>query len=165
MSEHKLAEEAKAARQLIESLKAGDDEQLCADMVEGETGFYEAMDRVLSAMLDDEALASGIGDMIDKLAARKSAAEKRIKWRKGCIEVAMMHADIPEKAVRPLGTVSLKSTAPQLGDIDEAEIPSQFFKAQPPKLDKRGLLNALKDGADVPGASIKPAGKTLQIRK
>ena len=50
-------------------------------------------------------------------------------------------------------TLSLRSTNPPLVVIEEKQIPEEFWKPQTPKLDRQGLLSALKDGLDVPGVN------------
>ncbi|MGE0857439.1 MAG: siphovirus Gp157 family protein [Hyphomicrobiaceae bacterium] len=45
-----------------------------------------------------------------------------------------------------------------------SRIPSEFWKPQPPRLDKKVVLDALKAGAVVPGAELSNGGETLSMR-
>ena len=47
---------------------------------------------------------------------------------------------------------------------DEEGIPASYWKPQPPKLDRRGLLAALTAGQAVPGAHLGNGGVTLVVR-
>ena len=43
-------------------------------------------------------------------------------------------------------------------------IPADYWRPQPAKLDKRGLLTALNGGAIVPGVGLGNGGTTLSVR-
>jgi hypothetical protein len=49
--------------------------------------------------------------------------------------------------------------------LDENEIPEQFLVPQPPKVDKRKLLDFLKNGNTVTGAELSNGGNTLSVRR
>lgn len=60
--------------------------------------------------------------------------------------------------------VSLKQGSPRLDVLDEAKIATPFLIPQPPKLDRAGLLSALKRGEVVEGASLLEGQPHLQVR-
>jgi hypothetical protein len=60
-------------------------------------------------------------------------------------------------------TLSLRAVAVSVIVIDETEIPTKFWKASAPKLDKRAVLEALKAKETVPGASLSNGGQTLAL--
>jgi hypothetical protein len=47
---------------------------------------------------------------------------------------------------------------------DETEIPRDFWKLQPPKLDRQGLTAALRRGQSVPGAVLGNGQATISVR-
>jgi hypothetical protein len=61
-------------------------------------------------------------------------------------------------------TVSVRTGAPTLNVIAEDLIPAAYWKPQPPKLDKQGILAALKGGAEVEGARLEPPQIQLSVR-
>ena len=61
-------------------------------------------------------------------------------------------------------TASLKNSAPALQIITECLIPAAYWKPQDPKLDKLGLLAALKAGADIDGVRLSEVEKQLSVR-
>ena len=53
---------------------------------------------------------------------------------------------------------------PSVDVVDEELIPALYFKPQPSKLDKRLVLDDLKMGADIPGATLVQDKKTLRLK-
>ena len=48
--------------------------------------------------------------------------------------------------------------------VNEAEIPEPYWIPQPPKLDRKGVLDALRTGTHVPGAAFTNAKVSIAIR-
>lgn len=157
--------EAEAVKRLIQSLGAlaEDDPDFVADTVEGETSLFEAIDAIMEAIDEDHILVTGIKARSDELADRRRRLEKRIEFRRAVIEQAMSVAELPT-AQLPGYTITLSARPAQMVVTDEALIPSQYFKAEP-KLDRSALKEALKAGADIPGASLDNAAPSLSIRR
>jgi hypothetical protein len=61
-------------------------------------------------------------------------------------------------------TLSLRPARPPLAVVDEGLVPEAFWKPQPPKLDRQGLIAALSAGRDVPGALLGNAPMTISVR-
>ena len=61
-------------------------------------------------------------------------------------------------------TVSVRAGSPTLEIMSEKDVPSPYWKPQPPKLDRLSLINALKSGARVAGAVLMPAKLQLSVR-
>jgi hypothetical protein len=61
-------------------------------------------------------------------------------------------------------TASLKQGAPFLDVVDEAKVPAVYWKPQPSKLDRQGLLAALKSGVAIEGVAIAPLQTQLSVR-
>jgi hypothetical protein len=52
-----------------------------------------------------------------------------------------------KKLERPLATVTLKAVAPKLNLVDEAAVPSPYWRQPEPELDRKALTDALKQRA------------------
>ena len=75
----------------------------------------------------------------------------------------MGEADIQKLAVSDF-TASLKQGAPTLDVVDEAKVPAVYWKPQPSRLDRQGLLSALKAGVAIEGVGIAGAQTQLSVR-
>jgi len=163
--EHKLHRQMNAAAALKHSLKEtlGDDDETMRDMIEGETSLHEMIERVVMSMDEDGMLVTGLASRIEELTQRKKRIEDRIGSKRAMVEQAMLIGEI-DKLERPSFTLSLRKVPPKAEIAEESLIPAAYWVAQPPKLDKKALLSALKDGAQIPGATIGNGGIALQIR-
>lgn len=162
---HRLIQETKAAEVLREQIKtiAGDDEDVLRDSIEGETSIHELLEKVVEQVVNDVAMVESIGAVCKKLKERQDRIEKRISWFRTAAASAMEVAGIKKKET-PFGTVSLKNVPPSVVITDEAAIPSEFWKVSDPKLDKKAVLEALKDNKPVPGAELSNGSISVQIR-
>lgn len=159
---HGISRQAVAAAELVRALGEGD-EDLIHDMVEGETDFFEAVERALDEIGECEIVAAGIKDMQSKLASRLSRTNARAERLRGLIDQAFQMAEVKSHKF-PGATITTKRVPPKLIITDEASIPSQFYTPQPPSLDRKALAEAVKAGP-VEGASMSNGGFTIQIRR
>ncbi len=75
----------------------------------------------------------------------------------------MEQADLKKLAEADF-TVSLRSTSAPLVVTEEGSIPEPFWKPQAPKLDRQGLITALKSGEQVSGVELGNPRMTIAIR-
>lgn len=151
-----------AAAGLIASL-ASDDDVLNHDMVEGETDLFEAVERALDEIRECQTLEAGIAATEKQLSDRKDRLKKRADRLRGLIDQAFQMAEVKSHTF-PCETVTTKRTPPKLIITDESQIPSKFFTPQPPKLDRKALIDAAKTET-VKGAEMSNGGSTIQIRR
>ncbi|MGA9197887.1 MAG: siphovirus Gp157 family protein [Pseudolabrys sp.] len=139
------------------------DEQTLADTVERLTDLHEIVGAIVRAALADEALATGlkgrIAEMQDRLDRLQECAAKRRQIAKD----VMVELDI-KKITAPDFTVSIRSGMPALLVLDEAAVPSIYWQPRDPRLDRQGLLNDLKEGADIKGVSLSNPEPVLSVR-
>jgi Siphovirus Gp157 len=153
-------------RTIRERIRAQDpqiDEQTLADTVEGLTDLHEIVAAIVRAALADEALATGlkgrIAEMQDRLARLQDSASKRRQIAKD----VMLELEI-RKITAPDFTVSIRPGMPALFVLDEAAVPSIYWQPVAPRLDRQGLLNELKDGAEVKGVTLSNPESVLSVR-
>lgn len=158
-----IERQAQAAAALIAELNS-DDAELNHDMVEGETGFFEAIEAALDEIGECEIMATGLADHIAKLTERKRRAEDRAKRIKGMIDQAFQMAEVKSHKFTT-ATITTKAVPAKPLITDESALPSRFFAPQPPKLDKAAVAKALKDGEAIEGAMLTNGGTTIQIRR
>jgi hypothetical protein len=61
-------------------------------------------------------------------------------------------------------SASLRKSPEKLEVLREDLIPENYFTPQPPRLDRRGLADALKGGASVEGARLLEGELSLSVR-
>jgi Siphovirus Gp157 len=161
-----LAAELQHHEYLRERLKAefpeADDDTI-RDTVEGLSRLPEMLAAILRSHLDDEVLLRALRERIGDMRERAARLEDRCTRKRALVASVMERADL-KKIVAPDLTASLRPTVPALVVIDEGKIPEDFWKPQPAKLDRRGLLAALGGGRVVPGASLSNGGSTVAVR-
>jgi hypothetical protein len=157
LAHHKYLQEALAA-QYPEA-----DEETLLDTLEGMTNLHEMIAAVVRSRLDDLAFASAVRARISDMQARLARFEERADKKKEVITHVMDRAAL-KKITEADFTLSLRPTGPPLVIVDEKQIPDDFWRPQPAKLDRTGLTAALKTGKDVPGAMLGNGGVTISVR-
>lgn len=165
---HKLKQETEAAKVLTANLRDivadHEDDELLRDMVEGETSLHEAIEKAALQVMDDRAREDSLSIMIGDMQKRKARYAQRQQLMRSAILSAMEAGHITDKMEFPFATISTSKKARALEIVDEAEIPADYFKPQDPKLDKKAVADALKEGATIPGATLDNGGINLVIR-
>jgi hypothetical protein len=143
------AQAVQSLRESIAALGETEDTQLLLDMIEGETDFFEIVDRLLAERQTDLALAAGIPTAISDLQARKRRFETRAETTKTLVEQALLLAGLDgEKVQRPLGTLFFSKRAPSVVLETESDIPARFWDDGEPVLAKKRLGDELKGRAE-----------------
>ena len=171
----KAARAALAVRESIAAVTTDDDE-LLADMIEGETDLFEIIDRLIARRAENMALAAGAAQHIETMRGRRERFERLAEQDRTLITQAMLIAELPSVR-RPVATLSLSARAAKLVIDDEAAIPSSFWKVGDPRLDRSALAEAVKASAaaraeaiaglppEIPGAHLEAAPPSLTIRE
>jgi hypothetical protein len=139
------------------------DEKALFDTLEGSTNLHEAIAAVIRSALEDEAMAKALRSRIEDMRQRLSRIESTAEAKREAALNAMERADMI-KLTAPDFTVSVRINPPSLVITSEAEIPHEFWLPQPPKLNKKGLLDAINSGWAVPGAVLSNSKISLAIR-
>jgi hypothetical protein len=157
--------QGEAARALLANVRdvIGDDEDMIATAVEGETTLVEVISDAVDRTQELKSHREAIETRIKELGERRDRFEDQEARIKAAIHVAMGQAEV-RKMELPQATISLRAVPPKAEITDEALVPSKFWKAQDPKLDKKAVLDALKGKEDVPGASLSNGCETISIR-
>ena len=139
------------------------DAETLADTLEGITDLREMLAEVIRSALDDEALAAGLSTRLADMKSRLERFETRAKRKRQLVLQAMTEAEIDKLAEADF-TASLRQGAPALDVVAEDKIPAAYWKPQPSKLDKQGLLAALKAGTEIEGVAIAAPQIQLSVR-
>ncbi|MDB5408376.1 MAG: hypothetical protein JWL84_3288 [Rhodospirillales bacterium] len=160
--QHSLAEHEYLRHRLRAEFPEADEETL-RDTLEGVSSLPEMLACALRSYLEDIALIAALGIRIDEMQERITRFEQRAEKKRAVITSVMERADL-KKLTEPDFTVSLRATPPALVVTNETDIPHDFWKPQPPKLDRQGLTAALRRGERVPGATLSNGQSTISVR-
>ncbi len=150
-------------REKLEADFPGIDEETLLDTLEGLTDLREMLAAVVRSQLDDRSLTTALRARMGAMQERLARFEQRANQKKEIITSVLERAGI-KKLTEPDFTLSLRPTPRPLMVSDEKEIPDQYWKPQPAKLDRSGLMAALKAGEDIPGANLGNGGVTISVR-
>jgi Siphovirus Gp157 len=139
------------------------DEQALADTVEGLTDLHEIVAAIVRAALTDEALANGLNSRIAEMEERRDRLQDRASTRRQVVKEVMVELDL-KKITAPDFTVSIRPGTPALLVLDEAAVPSIYWEPREPRLNRQGLLNELKDGAEIQGVALSNPEPVLSVR-
>ena len=118
---------------------------------------------VIRSALDDQALAAGLSTRLSDMKARIERFETSARRKREVALKAMSEAEIPKLVVADF-TASVRHGVPTVEVVDETMIPAAYWKPQPSKLDRQGLLAALKAGTAIEGAVLAPPRFQLSVR-
>lgn len=149
-------------RTLVEEFPSIDDQTL-SDTLEGLTDLREILSELIRSALEDEALLEGLSTRLNDLKARQKRLAHRAEVKRGLALKAMAEAQI-KSLTEPDFSAFLRRAPPALDLLAEEKIPPEFWKPQPSKLDRHGLLEALKAGTPVEGARLLDSQIQLSVR-
>ena len=139
------------------------DAETLRDTLEGITDLQEMVAEVIRSALADQAMASGLKGRVEEMRVRLARLEARATRKRQLALEALVDADI-KKLTQPDFTVSVRAGTPALQVSSEADIPDEFWVAQPARLDRQRLLATLKRGEDVCGVSLGNPAPSLSVR-
>jgi len=139
------------------------DEDTLADTLEGITDLHEMIAAVIRSALVDEALVSGLRLRLDDMKERLSRLEIRGAKKRQLAFEAMSEAGL-KKLEQADFTASLRAGSPSVVIAAEGDIPQDYWVPQPPKLARQSILNALKQGVEIPGAVLSNSKPSLSVR-
>jgi hypothetical protein len=128
------------------------------------TELREAIAAVVRSARADEIMVKRLADDITALQIRKSRLEVRAQRKREIALATMIEAGDGFARIEAHDiTASIRAGDRELVVLDETVIPAKFFDTPPPKLRRSDLKRALKDGADVLGATLSNGPAVLQI--
>lgn len=147
---------------LVQYPELAEDDQLRADMIEGETDLHEFLRETENRRQNATAMAGAIAATIAQLEQRLGRFERREQAMRRLMHKLMEAADL-RKAELPEATLSIRNGTPKVIITDETLIPEILcrIKREP---DKQRIGQLLKEGSPVQGAELSNAEPNLTIR-
>lgn len=142
-----------------------DDEALVGAWDTATEDLADKLENCCKYIKNEEAVIAGLKEEEERLNARRKAKENAIKRLKQLMQDAMNAAG--EKKI-PCGTftVSIQNNAPSVV-MDEQyieNVPAEFLRLREPEVDKKKILEALKEGKDLDGLAHLQQTSSLRIR-
>ena len=109
-----------------------------------------------------EANAEMLANEAKRLSERKSAIENNVRNLKSYLQDQLERCG-KAKVKGEIFTVAIQNNPQSVEVVDETKIPLEFFIEQAPKLDKKTLLQHLKNAEQIPGAELRQS-RSLRIR-
>ncbi len=150
-------------RERLEAAFPDADEETLMDTLEGMTSLTDSLAELLRSSLEDQTFASALRSRMAGMQERCSRFEERARKKRELVCTVMEEADL-KKLMEPDFTVSLRPARVPLMIIDEAAIPGAYWRPQPAKLDRMGLISALSNGRDIAGAVLGNPPMTISVR-
>lgn len=138
------------------------DERTLNDTVEGISNYTDMLAEIVRAALYDEMMIDAIKARIAGMVARLTRFEDRAAKRRQIVRDEMVEAGL-DRLMQPEFTASLRRSSPAVQVIDENAIPPDYFEMRP-HLDKRRLLDEMKSGVEIPGATLSNPFLSLSVR-
>ena len=156
--------EAEAARRLLSSLAEviGEDDELAATTVEGETNLLEALDRALVRLLEVEGMVAGLTEMASSIKTRRDRLQRQHGTIRGAIQAALEVAHM-RRAERPLATISIRALPNAIVVVNPDQVPMAYWRQPDPIID----LAAIREAStleEVPGTEMISGRTSMTIR-
>ena len=158
----KLYDLAQNYAQLLEMVEEMESDALVDTLESLQDAIEEKVENIAKLIRNLEADAKIIKEEEQRLAERRRAIEAKVDKLKTYLQEQLEIAGL-QKVKRPTITVSIQANPPSVDVIDETAIPSDFLIPQPSKLDKKSILERLKNGEAIPGVTLKQT-KGVRIR-
>jgi predicted DNA-binding protein len=161
-----LAAETARYGSLAEELRtrfADLDDETLQDTLEGLSELPELLKVIVRSSLLDEAFAVGLKGRLSEMKDRLDRLAERSSRKRELVCQSMIRSGLAKLMAEDFA-VSVRQGLPKLEVLDEAKISDPFLIPQPPRLDRAGLLLALKRGAVVEGASLIEGQPHLHVR-
>lgn len=149
---------------IVAMLPDDEDEQLRADMLEGETDLYEMASRLLSWIEEDEGAINALAEQIDTRKERQERAKNRIAARRDMI-MALMDVARLDKLALPEATVTKRDLKPKLLIVSDDAVPDEYTVSKRTP-DKKAINAVFERAGELPNWLTRDDGcQSITIRR
>jgi len=157
----KLYELARSYAELLDRPEEMESDALVDTLESLQDAIEDKAENIAKLVKNLEADAKIIKEEEQRLAERRRSIENKVTRLKEYLQEQLEVAGL-QKAKRPTITVAIQNNPPSVEIADEKLIPSEFMIPQY-KVDKKSILERLKNGEMVPGAKL-VQGRGVRIR-
>lgn len=151
----------------IRNLKAAfpelaEDDDLFADVLEGETTLHETLGKLVDMAREQKAMQTAVDEMIIALNARGDLWQKRETATRALI-LKLMNIAAQRKVVLPQATIAIANGRKGVVITDEEALPPEAFVMRR-FVSRTQIKDLLEAGKEVPGAALTNGAETLVLR-
>lgn len=139
--------------QLVELADQLDEETFRNTLESIQDSIEDKVENTAKVIKSIEADVLAIKEEEKRLKERRQSLETKIDNIKDYLKEQLEKTGI-DKVKRPTITVSIQNNPPKAEIVDEKTIPLTYKIPQPAKLNKKAILEAMKNGEKVPGAVL-----------
>ena len=142
-----------------------DEEMLEAEalLIESESNLVEKIENISRLIKNFEAERDAFKRESDRLNSKAKSFDNKVKNLKRYLEDSLTHAGV-DKVKGDMFTVSLQNNPLSLSVSDIGNIPDEFIRTPEPKVNKRELLDYIKETGEVFDGVTLEQKKSLRIR-
>lgn len=156
---------AKALADALRTSTATAEDDLIADMIEGETDAMAGVSRLLRWMAERNAYIAALKEAASDMVERRKRFEEGVDTARAALATFMDQVGLI-KLERPEATLSLREAGPSVSyaiDFDPEQLPEELRRWKC-EADKHAVKAALEAGETVPGATLNNGGSVLTVR-
>ncbi len=158
---YELTDEYMAVMEMMDDPEI--DEQVIADTLEAIGGEIEIKaDNYAKLIKGIESTADGLKGEIERLSARERAIRNNVRRVKTALQDAMQKTG-KTKFKTELFSFGIQKNPPSVDIVEGAQLPDKYLIPQPAKIDKKGIIAALKAGTKINGCTLTQS-ESLRIR-
>lgn len=148
----------------IVAMLPDDDEQLRADMLEGETDLHEFVSKLLSWIEEDEGVVNALSEQIEARKERQERAKSRVSNRRDMI-IALLDVAHMDKLTLPEATISKRDLKAKLIVANDDAVPDKYCTLVRKPV-KAAINEAFEGRDDLPNWLTREAGRpSITIRR
>ncbi|MBZ9873118.1 siphovirus Gp157 family protein [Mesorhizobium sp. BR1-1-9] len=153
---------AEIAKLIEANPELAEDDTLRFDMIEGETGAVQIIERALAEQQGAEMMVGAVKAREIDLAARRGRYERKSEAMRSLIKSIMRAANL-DRLTLTEATLSLTKARQTVGIEDLEALPQGYFRTTR-QADKAAIKSALEQGEEIPGAFLVTGDTGLTIR-
>lgn len=158
---YQIAEQYREAAEAMADLDLP--EEAVRDTLEGLAGELEAKAANVAMFVRNlETNADAIAEAARAMTERAKKIQNRAARIREYLQFHMERTGITSISC-PYFTLKIRTNPPAVHVESENDIPADYWRPQPPKLDKASIARDLKAGANIPGADL-TQGQRLEIK-
>jgi hypothetical protein len=141
---------------LLDLLEASEDREALQAMLDGlGDAFDSKVESIVKLIRSKAAERDAIDEEAERLRKRAGKIDREVEWLQSYIQREMERLG-KEKVKSSLFNISMANCPPAVNILNELDIPDEYLVTKPAvtSLDKRLILEMLKNGVEIPGAEI-----------